>query len=103
MFTIELFSLLICIQSETPKRQKEKHVERPPPIRLSHIFANIICIYLQTVRSQIRLLLREQPNTGPQRSTEMAMTTQQTQRSDDLNVPDAPRVKGFIRYQIETR
>ena len=28
MFTIEVFSLLICIQSETPKRQKEKHVEK---------------------------------------------------------------------------
>ena len=28
MFTIEVFSLLLCIQSETPKRQKEKHVEK---------------------------------------------------------------------------
>ena len=45
----------------------------------------------------------QQPNAGPQRSTEMAMTTQQTQKTDDLNVSDAPRVKGFIPYQIETR
>ena len=73
------------------------------PIRLSHIFANIIGIYLKTMRSQIRLLLREQPIAGPQRSTEMAMTTQQTQKTVDLNVSDAPRVKDFIRYQIETR
>ena len=93
MFTKEAFSLLICIQSETPKRQKEKHVEkRPPPIRLSHISANIIGIYLQTMRSQIRLLLREQPDAGPQCTTEMAMTTQQTQKTDDLNVSDVPRV-----------
>ena len=40
---------------------------------------------------------------GPQRSTEMAMTTQQTQKSNDLNVSDAQSVKGFIRYQTETR
>ena len=87
-----------------PKASEKKIIwKRPPPIRLSHTFANIIGIYLQTRRSQIILLLREQPNTDPQRSTEMAMTTQQTQKSDDLIVSDAPRFKGFIRYQIETR
>ena len=102
MFTKELFSLLICIESETPKRQKKCIWKKPLPIRLSHVFANI-GVYLQTMRRQIRLLIKEQPNTDPQRSTEMAMTTQQTQKTDDLVVPDAPRVKGFIRYRIEIR
>ena len=50
---------------------QEKYIwKRPLPIPLSHISANIIGIYLQTFRSQIRLLLKEQPNTDPQRSTE---------------------------------
>ena len=101
MFTKELFSLLIY-----PKASEKKGMwKRPPPIRLSHIFTNIIGIYLQTMRIQIRLPLREQPNTGPRRSTEMAMTTQQTQKSDDLNVSDAQRVSYGIklRYIYEHR
>ena len=48
-----------------PKASEKKSIwKRPLPIRLSHIFANIIGIYLQTMRSQTRLLVKEQPNTG---------------------------------------
>ena len=73
-----------------PKASEKNIWKRPPPIRLSHIFANIIGIYLQTMRSQIRLLLgRGEPSTVPQRSTEMAMVTWQTQKSDDFIVSDA--------------
>ena len=73
---------------------QEKYIwKRPLPIPLSHISANIIGIYLQTLRSQIRLLLKEQPNTDPQRSTENGKETQQTQKADDLVVSGAPKVK----------
>ena len=74
-----------------PKASGKIHLEK------IYISANIIGINLQTVRSQIRLFLKEQPNTDPKRSTEMTWTTQQTQKADDLVMSDTPRVKGFIR------
>ena len=69
-YNLKPFSLLICIHFKTQKFQEKYIWKRPLPIRLSHISANIIGIYLQTMRSQMRLLLKEQPNTDPQRSTE---------------------------------
>ena len=88
MFTKDLYSLLICRQSETPKRQKRKACGKDLGLYVCRIYLlTLIGIYLQTMR--------------PQRSTEMAMTTQQTQKSDDLIVSDVQRVSYGIKLRPE--
>ena len=59
----------------------------------AYISTSIIGIYLQTMRSQIRLFLKEQLNTDPQRSTENGKDNTADVKADDLVVSDAPKVE----------